>query len=274
MDHQRLDDAFEALSAAVTAHDALQTARPTAAFKFHFDTHLAKEDAHLFRIIGERVPVEDQVTMVRSVSSQMPSSRIPEFTAWIYPLLGDDDRENFTRALAMLTVRHERMFASPPDVRMNLGCFRVKSAIRECCQSRHFVTRFLISGTDTRRSARSHRSRCRPGVDWPSRSEQSRGAVTYSALACAARACALVSDARNVASTVVVFAATSALVCCRAVSTRAPSVRRRRSRFERAASIVEPSAAVSSPASQPRCCEGDLTGSCPFDRSTVATLTA
>ena len=102
MDHQRLDDAFEALSAAVTAHDAVETSRATAAFKFHLDTHLAKEDAHLFRIIRERVPLEDQVSMVGTMSSQMPSSRIPDFTAWIYPLLGDDDRENFTRALAML----------------------------------------------------------------------------------------------------------------------------------------------------------------------------
>jgi hemerythrin-like domain-containing protein len=102
IDHQRLDEAFQALSAAVTAHDVVETSRATAAFKFHLDTHLAKEDAHLFRIIRERVPVEDQVSMVGTMSSQMPGSRIPEFTAWIYPLLGDDDRENFTRALAML----------------------------------------------------------------------------------------------------------------------------------------------------------------------------
>jgi hypothetical protein len=32
----------------------------------------------------------------------MPGSRVPEFNAWIYPLLSDDDRENFTRALMML----------------------------------------------------------------------------------------------------------------------------------------------------------------------------
>ena len=102
IDHQRLDVAFDTLSNAVSAHDALQTARATAAFKFHLDTHLAKEDAHLFRIVRERVPGPDQVKMVGAMSSTMPGSRVPEFTAWIYPLLGDDDRENFTRALAML----------------------------------------------------------------------------------------------------------------------------------------------------------------------------
>lgn len=102
MDHRRLDCAFDTLSNAVSARDALETARATAAFKFHLDTHLAKEDAHLFRIIRERVSVPDQVKAVATMSSTMPGNRVPEFTAWIYPLLGDDDRENFTRALQML----------------------------------------------------------------------------------------------------------------------------------------------------------------------------
>jgi hypothetical protein len=102
MDHRRLDDAFETLSKAASARDALQTARATAAFKFHLDTHLAKEDAHLFRIVRERVSVPDQVKAVGTMSSQLPGERVPEFTAWIYPLLDDDDRENFTRALQML----------------------------------------------------------------------------------------------------------------------------------------------------------------------------
>lgn len=102
MDHQRLDTAFDTLSNAVSARDALQTARATAAFKFHLDSHLAKEDAHLFRTFRERVSVPDQVKAVGTMSSTMPGDRVPEFTAWIYPLLGDDDRENFTRALQML----------------------------------------------------------------------------------------------------------------------------------------------------------------------------
>ena len=102
IDHERLDVAFNTLSNAVSAHDALGTARATAAFKFHLDTHLAKEDAQLFRIMRERVSVPDQVKAVGVMSSQMPGSRVPEFTSWIYPLLGDDDRESFTRALMML----------------------------------------------------------------------------------------------------------------------------------------------------------------------------
>jgi hypothetical protein len=120
MDHERLDDAFAALSAAVTAHDAEETSRATSAFKFHLDTHLAKEDAHLFRIIRERVPLKDQVSMVATMSSQMPASRIPDFTAWIYPLLGDDDREHFTRALAML-MPWEHFAPGIPQIREATG---------------------------------------------------------------------------------------------------------------------------------------------------------
>ena len=102
MDHRGLDRAFDTLSNAVSVRDALETARATAAFKFHLDSHLAKEDAHLYRIIRERVSVSDQTKAVGIMSSTLPGSRVPEFTAWIYPLLDDDDRENFTRALQML----------------------------------------------------------------------------------------------------------------------------------------------------------------------------
>jgi hemerythrin-like domain-containing protein len=102
IDHQRLDVAFDTLSDAISTHDAIETARATAAFKFHLDSHLAKEDEHLFRIMRERISVPDQVKAVGVMSSTMPGSRVPEFTTWIYPLLGDDDRENFTRALTML----------------------------------------------------------------------------------------------------------------------------------------------------------------------------
>jgi hemerythrin-like domain-containing protein len=120
VDHQRLDVAFDTLSNAISARDALQTARATAAFKFHLDTHLAKEDAHLFRIMRERVSVSDQVKAVGIMSSTMPGSRVPEFNAWIYPLLGDDDRENFTRALQML-MPWEAFAPSIPQIREATG---------------------------------------------------------------------------------------------------------------------------------------------------------
>ena len=58
--HRALDAIFEQLSNAVTIHDPIETARATKAFKFHLDVHLDKEDAHMYRIIGERVSPPEQ----------------------------------------------------------------------------------------------------------------------------------------------------------------------------------------------------------------------
>jgi len=94
--------------------------RATAAFKFHLDTHLAKEDTHLFRIMRERVSVSDQLEAIGVMSSTMPGSRVPEFNAWFYPLLGDEDRENFTRTLMML-MPFEVFAPSIPQIRQATG---------------------------------------------------------------------------------------------------------------------------------------------------------
>jgi hypothetical protein len=95
-DHRGLDAAFDALSAAVSSRDALETARASAAFKFHLDIHLDKEDAHLYRLIRERVSVPDQGKAVGVMASTVPQDRFPELIAWMFPLLGHDDRENMT----------------------------------------------------------------------------------------------------------------------------------------------------------------------------------
>ena len=85
------------MSNAVSEHDALETARATAAFKFHLDLHLAKEDKHLFRLIRERLSPSEQAEAVHVMATaSMPPDRFPEFVAWVYPLMGDDDRENMT----------------------------------------------------------------------------------------------------------------------------------------------------------------------------------
>ena len=101
-DHRGLDRAFDALSKSVSARDGLETARATAAFKFHLDIHLAKEDTHLYRIIRERVSVPDQGKAVGVMAGAVPADRNPEFVAWMFPLLGDDDRENMTRIWQMV----------------------------------------------------------------------------------------------------------------------------------------------------------------------------
>jgi hypothetical protein len=101
-DHRGLDAAFNALNAAVSAHDAIATARATAAFKFHLDIHLAKEDAHLYRLVRERVSAPDQGKAVGIMSSTVPQDRFPEVIAWMFPLIGNDDRENITRIWQMV----------------------------------------------------------------------------------------------------------------------------------------------------------------------------
>jgi len=100
-DHRGLDAAFVTLSNAVSARDPLESARATAAFKFHLDIHLAKEDTHLYRIIRERVPVPEQARAVGVMAGTVPRDRFPELVAWMFPLLDDQDRENMTRIWQM-----------------------------------------------------------------------------------------------------------------------------------------------------------------------------
>jgi hypothetical protein len=101
-DHRGLDEAFDALNAAVSAGDLLETARATAAFKFHLDIHLDKEDAHLYRLMRERISMPEQAKALGLMASTVPQDRFPELVAWLYPLIGIDDRENMTRIWQMV----------------------------------------------------------------------------------------------------------------------------------------------------------------------------
>ena len=97
MDHHGLDAAYEVLNAAVSIRDPLDIARATAAFKFHLDLHLDKEDAHLYRLFRERIPLTEQGKAVGMMANYVPPERFPEVVAWMFPLLGHDDRENMAR---------------------------------------------------------------------------------------------------------------------------------------------------------------------------------
>ena len=101
-DHRGLDTAFDTLNAAVSSNDQLIIARATAAFKFHLDIHLGKEDTHLYRIMRERVSKSDQGKAVGIMANQIPQERFPELVAWLYPLLNHNDRENMIRIWQMV----------------------------------------------------------------------------------------------------------------------------------------------------------------------------
>ena len=101
-DHRALDDAYDALNEAVAAGDALATARAAASFKYFLDVHLYKEDTHLYRIFRERVSVPDQGKAVGIMAGEIPPERQPAFIAWLFPLIGDDDRENMLRIFQMV----------------------------------------------------------------------------------------------------------------------------------------------------------------------------
>ena len=98
-DHRGLDSAFEALDASFSRRDRLEVARATAAFRFHLNIHLYKEDTHLYRVFEERVPLAEQGKAVGVLSGSVPPERFPEVMTWLFPLIGQDDRENMTRIL-------------------------------------------------------------------------------------------------------------------------------------------------------------------------------
>ena len=96
-DHRGLDAAFDAFNNAVSARYVWNMQMRDAAFKFHLDLHLAKEDVYVYRIIQERVSIPDQGKAVGVMAGTVPQDRFPELVAWMYPLLGDDDRVEITR---------------------------------------------------------------------------------------------------------------------------------------------------------------------------------
>ena len=101
-DHRGLDSAYDTLSKSYSQRDYLQAARATAAFRFHLNIHLYKEDTHLYRIFKVRVSLPEQRKAIGIMSSTVPEERFPELVSWMFPLLGHDDRENMTRIWQMV----------------------------------------------------------------------------------------------------------------------------------------------------------------------------
>jgi len=96
-DHRGLDSLSKRLTEAIDSNDAIRIARTTAAFKFHLDIHLLKEDSHLYRIYDERISLPDQAAISGNMAREAPQERYGEFVTWLVSLTSLDDRENMTR---------------------------------------------------------------------------------------------------------------------------------------------------------------------------------
>jgi iron-sulfur cluster repair protein YtfE (RIC family) len=96
-DHRGLDSLFERLDKAINSNDLIEIARTTAAFKFHLDIHLYKEDSHLYRIYSEKVPLPEQAATIGNMAHEVPQQRYGEFATWLMTFTGFDDREKMTR---------------------------------------------------------------------------------------------------------------------------------------------------------------------------------
>ncbi len=98
-DHRGLDSLSDSLAEAVRSGDTLSVLHATTAFNFFSTFHLNKEEAHLYRIFNERVPLPEQAVIIGNMSKDVPPARFPEAVGWLYPLIGIDDRENMVRIM-------------------------------------------------------------------------------------------------------------------------------------------------------------------------------
>ncbi len=96
-DHRGLDSLFSGLNKAIDSNDLVEIARATAAFKFHLDIHLLKEDSHLYRIYSEKLSLPEQAATIGNMAREVPQQRYGEFVTWLISLTSLDDREKMTR---------------------------------------------------------------------------------------------------------------------------------------------------------------------------------
>jgi hypothetical protein len=128
-DHRGLDRLSAILQKAAAGRDALALARETAAFHFFLGHHLAKEEAHLYRIFNERIPLPEQGPIIGRMAQKIPSARFPETVGWLFPLLGPDDRENMIRIWKMALP--EPVFAGALQlIRASIGAEFAELALR------------------------------------------------------------------------------------------------------------------------------------------------
>jgi hemerythrin-like domain-containing protein len=97
IDHRGLDIASDGLDRAIGAGDPIDIARATAAFKFHLDMHLHKEEVHLYRLFVDRLSTSEQAEAVGVFTDALPIDRFGDFVNWLFPLVTVEDQARVVR---------------------------------------------------------------------------------------------------------------------------------------------------------------------------------
>jgi hypothetical protein len=101
LDHRGLDLAFDGLTAAVDARDPIEIARSTAAFRFHLEMHLYKEDVDLYPVVARSVSPSAVGDAVGAFADALPIDRFGDFVRWLFPLLTADEQAKVARVWQM-----------------------------------------------------------------------------------------------------------------------------------------------------------------------------
>jgi len=118
MDHRELDVMVSGLEDMRKMPDSLAAARATAALNAHLRIHLDKEDAHLYPILREKTPMNEQAAIVGAMSRKVPPDRMPTLAHWLFPLLDFDDQLVITRG--WITFMSPQVFANlKPLIKQN-----------------------------------------------------------------------------------------------------------------------------------------------------------
>lgn len=96
-DHRALDAGFAEFRRCMSLRDPVQTSRATAAFAFHLDVHLGKEDAQVYPLLEEALSPEEKGGVLAALSGRVPRDRFPDVVAWLFPLVDLDDRATMVR---------------------------------------------------------------------------------------------------------------------------------------------------------------------------------
>lgn len=97
IDHRGLDLASDGLARAMDEGDPVGIARATAAFKFHLDMHLHKEEVHLYPLFVDRLSESEQAEAVGVFTDALPRDRFVDFVSWLFPLVGVQDQARVIR---------------------------------------------------------------------------------------------------------------------------------------------------------------------------------